>query len=153
MPRPVCHEPFVAQEKAAVIHRLVGLIALLAVLALGCTPPPKPVADVEGEVSYDGEIVTSGIISFLPLEGTGPSGGGAIRDGKYRIYPEVGLPPGKYRIEIRWPKPTGERLKEVPYGHSPIVVAEGLPEKYHTGSTLTAEVEAGKNTVDFRLEK
>ena len=30
---------------------------------------------------------------------------------------------------------------------------EGLPEKYHNQSMLTAEIKAGKNVIDFALEK
>jgi len=131
----------------------VAFAALLCFFALaGCSPRPKPVVEVEGEVTYDGQPVPNGIVSFLPEGRSGRPGGGAVAKGKYRIYPEAELAPGKYRVEIRWPKPTGEK-REVGYGQSPDVFAEGLPEKYNAQSVLTAEVEAGMNTVNFHLEK
>jgi hypothetical protein len=112
--------------------------------------------DVEGVVTYDGEPVTAGIVSFVPGDGDARSagaGGGAVVDGRYHIYPESGLKPGRYRVEIRWGKPTGEKNMNAGYGQSPDVIAEALPDKYHAQSILTADLVFGKNTVDFRLEK
>jgi len=129
------------------------LSLFLLVLIVGCTRAPRMSVQVEGEISYDGEPVEVGIISFLPVGGTGVSGGGPIQKGKYYIDPDVGLVPGTYRVEIRWPKPTGEINKEAGYGQSPIVVAEAIPEKYNKESILTAVVEAGENTIHFHLEK
>jgi hypothetical protein len=122
----------------------------LLLLIMGCSRP-RVVVQVEGEITYDGQPVEAGIISFVPEQGAG--GGGAIIKGKYFVDPDVGLAPGKYRVEIRWPKPTGEVNKEAGYGQSPIVVAEALPEKYHKESVLTAELEPGKTTIHFHLEK
>jgi hypothetical protein len=129
----------------------VGLAALLCLTSLtGCGG--GGVAEVEGAVTYDGQPVSPGIVSFLPADAGGKQGGGAILKGKYRVYPESVLRPGKYRVEIRWAKPTGEK-REVGYGQSPDVVVEGLPDKYNSQSTLTAELKAGKNKLDFNLEK
>jgi len=129
----------------------VGLAVALA--AAGCnSPPPRPAAEAEGAVAYDGEQVATGIISFVPLDG-GTTTGAAVMKGRYRIYPEAGLTAGKYRVEIRWSKPTGEKIKDAGYGQQSEVFAEALPEKYNSQSTLTAEVKAGANTIDFRLEK
>jgi hypothetical protein len=119
---------------------------------MGCAPP-RAVVKVEGEITYDGQPVEVGIISFLPTEDGGVSGGGPIIQGKYYVDPDVGLVPGTYRVEIRWPKPTGEINKEAGYGQSPIVVAEAIPEKYNKESILIVEVVAGENTIPFHLEK
>jgi hypothetical protein len=131
-----------------------GLALFLAgVAGLGCgsPPPPLPPAEVEGAVTYDGQPVGPGIITFAPLSG-GEGGGGIVTDGKYRVVAKAGLHPGKYRVEIRWAKPTGEK-REAGYGQSPIVTAEGLPDKYNAESELTAELAEGKNVVNFNLEK
>jgi len=132
------------------------LSVILSGLVLGCSRPPAapPVrVHVQGEITYDGQKVENGIISFLPLEGTRVSGGGPIKNGSYYIDPDVRLMPGTYRVEIRWAKPTGELKSEVGYGQSPIIYAEAIPEKYNKASTLKAEVQAGDNTIDFHLEK
>lgn len=131
----------------------IGLAVALAVVGCAPTPPPpRPAAEVEGAVTYDGETVTTGIMSFVPLDG-GTTTGAAVMKGRYRVIPESGLTAGKYRVEIRWSKPTGEKIKDAGYGQPTEVVAEGLPEKYNSQSVLTADVKAGANTIDFRLEK
>jgi hypothetical protein len=133
-----------------------GLVVVLGLLASpGCGKPraePRPAAEAEGAVSYDGEPVPSGIVSFVPLEGGTESGAPVIK-GKYRVEPDAGLTAGKYRVEIRWGKATGEKIKDAGYGQSPDVIAEGLPEKYNSKSILTADVKPGSNTIDFHLEK
>ncbi|NBO93581.1 MAG: hypothetical protein EBV06_14910 [Planctomycetia bacterium] len=129
------------------------LVALFFASLSGCQKVPPPIAEAEGEVTYDGKPVPNGIISFIPEGTERATGGGAILAGRYRVYPEVGLAPGKYRVEIRWAKATGEKKKEVVYGHSSDIFAEALPEKYNTQSVLTAELIAGKNDVPFLLEK
>jgi hypothetical protein len=133
--------------------RTILFSLILLVMVVGCTRPAPVVVRVQGEISYEGEPVEVGIISFLPLDEVGVSGGGPIQKGKYYVDPDVGLVPGTYRVEIRWPKPTGEINKEAGYGQSPIVVAEAIPEKYNKESILTAVVEAGENTIHFHLEK
>ena len=39
------------------------------------------------------------------------------------------------------------------FGEELHVRKEGLPDKYHANSTLTAEIKPGNNVTDFRLEK
>jgi hypothetical protein len=122
-------------------------------LAAGCAEKPKPIAVAEGEVTIDGEPVDGGIISFIHAESEASAGGAAIAKGRYRLYPESGLAPGKYRVEIRWAKSTGEKVKEPVYGHSPYVFAEAIPGKYNSESALIADLSDGFNELHFRLEK
>ena len=133
--------------------RLVSqLAALLTLVGLaGCGEPPPPV-EVTGAATYDGQPIDSGIISFVPLDSERPCGGAAIAGGRYKLYPEVGLKPGAYRVELRWARPTGEK-REAGYGQSPDVYAEALPAKYHADSVLTADLAPGPNALDFALEK
>ena len=136
----------------------IGLAAVslcLPILRTGCVVDrPLPV-EVQGAVTYDGEPVPAGVASFVAAaDGDAlPSGGGAIADGRYHVYPEAGLKPGKYRVEFRWGKATGEKNKDAGYGQSPDIFAEGLPKKYHVESILTAELRAGMNSLEFNLEK
>ena len=136
----------------------VGLAVVsfcLPILLAGCVVErPLPV-EVQGAITYDGEPVPAGVASFVPAPDgdVRTSGGGAIADGQYRVYPETALKPGKYRVEFRWGKATGEKNKDAGYGQSPDIFAEGLPKKYHSESILTAELKAGMNTLDFTLEK
>ena len=129
---------------------LATLFALVAFA--GCAAPAPEPTVVTGAVTFEGEPVAGAIVSFVPLDSGRPPGGAAVSEGHYLLYPEVGLKPGTYRVEIRWSRATGEK-REAGYGQSPDVFAEALPAKYHTDSTLTVEVTAGSNVHDFALTK
>jgi hypothetical protein len=134
--------------------RRLGIFVIVA--AAGCAPAttPRPVATTEGVVTYDGEPVPTGIVTFLPLPEDGrPIVGGPIVKGRYSVVADAGLTIGTYRVEIRWGKPTGEKIKDPGYGVSPDVFAEGLPAKYNSESTLTGTFVAGTNSLDFHLTK
>lgn len=127
-------------------------LALISIVALtGCSGDKHRA--VSGEVSLDGEPVSNGSILFLPTSGDGKKGAAEITEGKYAIPAEQGLPPGNYRVEIRWSKPTG---KQIPSGDPGMMMderSEAMPDKYNTASTLTAEIIAGNNRHDFKLTK
>ena len=62
----------------------------------------------------DGQPMAEGSISFLPTEGaTGPSAGGIIRDGEYRIPAATGPVVGRSRVEIRGFRQTGKTVRDV----------------------------------------
>jgi hypothetical protein len=124
-----------------------ALLALAA--AAGCSS--SGAASVEGKVSYSGEPIDVGTITFIP-KSEGIKTGGIIDNGAYNIEAKVGPPPGTHRVEIRWAKPTGKKSKNE-FGEEITMRQEGLPEKYHDQSTLTADVKPGKNVIDFALEK
>ncbi|AWM40554.1 hypothetical protein GobsT_09300 [Gemmata obscuriglobus] len=127
-----------------------GLALICAALA-GCGGGGG--SAVEGAVTYDGTPVKAGAISFIAADTKGGgSGGAAIVDGTYKIPGEPGLKPGKYKVEIRWAKPTGKKFKSES-GDMLDMTEEGLPEKYHIKSELTAEVTSGPNKIDFTLAK
>jgi hypothetical protein len=129
----------------------LALITVFSVtLGIGCKDKGPPPAEVTGVVEYDGQPVPTGMVLFLS-PGGGSEAGGAITDGRYHVYPESKLMPGTYRVEIRWPKPTGEKVQQ---GYMMVDERkEGLPEKYNANSELTATVKSGENTVDFKLAK
>src|SRR5262245_44741406 len=87
-----------------------GLVVLLCLAFLpGCGGTGQ--VEVEGTVTYDGQPVKAGAIAFVPADNQGLSSGGTILDGKYHIPASVGPKTGKYRVEIRWAKPTGKKFK------------------------------------------
>ena len=122
----------------------------LAAGAAGCSS--SGAAAVEGKVTYGGEPIDVGTITFVPKSAEGIKRGGLIESGAYSIESKVGPAPGKHRVEIRWAKPTGKTSKNE-YGEEIQKRQEGLPEKFHDQSTLTAEIKPGKNVIDFALEK
>jgi hypothetical protein len=128
---------------------LAAALIALAAAALGCSS--SGAAAVEGKVSYGGEPIDVGTITFIP-KSEGIKTGGIIDNGAYNIEAKLGPPPGSHRVEIRWARPTGKTSKNE-FGEEIKMRQEGLPEKYHDQSMLTAEIKPGKNVIDFALEK
>jgi hypothetical protein len=123
---------------------------LIAVVAQGCSSESR--SGVTGSVTYLGEPIAVGTITFLPKTENGIKCGALIDQGKYTVEPKVGPQPGTHRVEIRWAKSTGKKNKNE-FGEEIDVRHEGLPEKYHTNSTLTADIKPGANVINFQLEK
>jgi hypothetical protein len=128
--------------------RTVLLAVILCVV--GCSKDGG--VALEGKVSYGGEPIDVGTITFIPTGGSGIKSGGLIEGGSYKVDPKVGPGPGAHRVEIRWAKLTGKKTKNE-FGEEIQTRQEGLPEKFHVQSTLTTEIKPGKNVIDFALEK
>lgn len=108
---------------------------------------------LSGTVTFNGEAVDAGSISFLPLNGGDQRvSGGPIEGGKYSVPEAQGANAGKHRIEIRWQKLTGKKSRDPQSGETIEQRAEGLPTKFHSNSELTAEVSAKLTTFDFDLK-
>ena len=83
---------------------LVSGLILVSALSVGCNPGPK-VAQISGAVTFKGQPVPAGYITFTPDVATGTLGqvvGFQIKNGKYDSKANVppGLPPGSYKIRI-----------------------------------------------------
>jgi hypothetical protein len=132
--------------------RWIILTALLFVVTgmLGCSSGSR--VGVEGKVTYAGEPLHFASITFLPTDEKGIKAGGFIANGAYKVESRFGPNPGPHRVEIRWAKPTGKKYKNE-FGEELDVRREGLPDKYHTNSILTADIKSGNNVIDFNLEK
>ena len=85
---------------------LFGLILSIAAIALGCGD--SGIATVSGAVTYEGEPVMDGMITFTPADGKGPVAGGRIIDGRYGIEK---LTPGTKLVKV-------EAVKAVPFARS-----------------------------------
>lgn len=133
--------------------RFCGSLALLCVLflSLGCSNEPKRYR-LYGTVSYKGNPVKIGTISFFPEGSTAPGGGGAINEGKYDIPAAAGLLAGKYKVSISAPTTKGAEAGGDAPGMSG-ETKETLPAKYNSATTLTVEVGPGKpEEVPFNLD-
>jgi hypothetical protein len=75
---------------------LAAAVALAATvwLSSGCG---SSTATVTGEVTYDGNAVGDGYITFTPNDGKGKDGGGPITNGRYTV---MGLPPGPKVVKV-----------------------------------------------------
>lgn len=121
-------------------------------VAAGCGGS-KSVGDVAGEVSFDGQPVAAGMISFESTDAATPPRYASIQAGHYEA-PD--LPPGKYLVRIS----AGKNVQSPPDVHSspdlkgPEAEAVNfvplLSHQWNVDSKLTVDVQVGKNLFDFR---
>ncbi len=136
---------------------ILGLLALAPISCGGSAGGPQRGA-VRGKVSLDGEPVESGSITFFPTGDTqGPVSGGQIDNGSYSIAGGNGPVVGRNRVEIRWPRNTGNTITLPADGLGSGEMTqqervEAIPAKYNANSTLIHQVKPGKNTIDFELK-
>jgi hypothetical protein len=89
----------------SVFRKLAPVCLALALFGLwGCGNKNR--TTVTGKVTYEGQPVESGFVSFYPEDGQGGTGGGSIVDGEYRA---ADISVGKNRVHITITEPpTGE---------------------------------------------
>jgi hypothetical protein len=125
-------------------------LALAVIWNCGCSAGPA-VGTVTGEVSYNGQPVKDGHISFTPVDGIGQTGGAAIVEGKFKAEQ---VPATKMKVEIHGNKVIG-KVKVYDTPESPLrdEVVELLPPKYNVNSDLTLDVKRGSQDVKYDLKK
>lgn len=123
---------------------------LASVMLAGCGGSEIPMAEVEGEVKFDGQPIEWGTITFVPSDGKGPTTGGHITNGQFSVM----VPPGAKRIEVSSPNVVGQR-REFDTPDSPLidVTKELLPADYNVNSTLLRDVELPKTRIDLDLSR
>jgi hypothetical protein len=135
------------------VCRLTALLFLSAFA--GCTDSDDPLrGEVRGEVTLDGQPIDDGSISFEPIEdNVGPTSGGSIEAGHYRVRQSNGPAIGTNRVEINVPRKTG---RQIPHPANPGAtideIVEAAPPKYNERSEQVVDVKPGKNTFDFHME-
>lgn len=107
---------------------------------------------VAGRVTWQGQPLETGIISFRPLENQPFESGATIQQGAFTVPRAKGLVPGKYLVRIHASKadpglpPPAEGERDMRPG------VEVLPRKYNAASELTAEIGWwGTSTLSFDL--
>jgi hypothetical protein len=135
----------------------VGL-AVFALAAAGCG---GNVATVSGTVTYEGQPVGKGAITFLPADGIGPVAGGPIADGHFTV---DGMTPGPKVVQVVAVKlvPFARNTEEMARraaenkskgdGSGLIDPADTIPADAE-GNNATREVIAGKQTLNLDLKK
>ena len=125
---------------------LVALCSLSAAMIAGCNRGPSRVM-VAGEVTYRGQPVSQGSVSFYPCDGTG----GApvvvvVKDGRYKADSLGGVPEGKYRVVILG-------VRTIPGRLPPDNEVQYIPPKYNNKSELRLTVQPGSGpiTKDFAM--
>jgi hypothetical protein len=131
----------------------IGFIASMSLvsLSLGCGNSSGPtLGTVTGLITVNGEPLTGANVIFVPKDNGSPSYGATDEEGVYRLMfnqHRAGAELGQHSVLIEYPEPetddSGKRIRA-----RPIVK---LPEKYRQPGTLTADVNVGRNIVDFTL--
>jgi hypothetical protein len=120
---------------------------LLAAFASNGCGRSSDVLPVQGKVSYRGEPVTNGSITFFPAQGR-PESAPLSDEGAYEIH----LPPGDYRVTINVGLTLPPGWKEGDPVPRPTIV---LPPQYSTPakSALTAQISPElTESIDFPLQ-
>jgi hypothetical protein len=127
-----------------ITKRTVALTALL--VAIGCGK--RDFVPVHGTVTYQGQPVDAGMISFRPLaDGSGPVSCATIKDGHYELKARGGVPVGKHRVEVLAQKRTGGKVTEASKVGTPLVLDElvrvGPADYTGPNSPLTFDATSG----------
>jgi hypothetical protein len=137
----------------------IALFALCALpLVCGCG---RPAVSVRGQVTYEGQPVDNGFITFLPADGLGPTCAGPIAGGKYQV---DGLTAGPKIAQIIG-------VKEVRFAVSREEMAEAAKQAAKSadytgiidradvippeaqGNNARVEIKTGSQTRDFPLKR
>lgn len=121
---------------------LLGLLTCMSLL-VGCGASAPPTGSISGKVTYHGQPLTIGVVTFINEKAGSGASSELDASGSYRI---AMIRTGTYNVAIcRRPPAPGEKM-----------IGDGrlsIPEKYqdHQTSGLTATVKESTNTADFGL--
>jgi hypothetical protein len=119
-------------------------LGLVLFCAIGC----DDTRTVSGTVTVGGAPLPSGHIGFAPAEGSGKRAGASITQGAYSV---VGLPPGKYQVNVSG---TDSQASSAPLTRETAAQQTGPPPKElipasHPKNGQVVEVTSSTSTLDF----
>lgn len=129
---------------------LFGCLMVPCLMCSACNSGASDQPDlgqVTGVVILDGTPVEGVMVNFAPEKGRG-SQGLTDSNGKYElsyVRQAKGAIIGNHKVYINTPQGDDDSDPDAP------VIEEKIPAEYNTKSTLTAEVKAGDNPIDFEL--
>lgn len=127
--------------------QLLGLVFLSPIS--GCAPQPET-QHVSGYVSYKGNPVARGVITFFPTAGGRPLTGTTNDEGHYQVQ----LPAGDYAVAVQSSANLPKDYKEG--DPPPLPDPDAVPAKYRhqKNSRLTAQVpkQPGPHEINFDLQ-
>jgi hypothetical protein len=133
--------------------QFAAAFVVAALLAVGCADKNANVrGSVTGRVTLDGSPLAKGAITFEPTAGTrGPAAGGEIVNGRIDIPVAKGPAIGNNIVRVTAPQPTGRQVPGGTTGELVDEIAETVPKRYNTATTLQAEIKKGRNEINFDL--
>ena len=122
----------------------------LALVTFGCRG--SELASVSGEVTYGGQPVEAGMLTFEPTkaEADSPSRNVPIREGRYEVQGEAGLAPGTYLVRITAADLSKTGVDASAGPHARVEFVPLLPAAWNATSKLTIDVKPGANLFHFR---
>jgi hypothetical protein len=133
-----------------------AVVAAVGLLA-GCG---ASTATVSGEVTYDGQPVGDGYITFTPADGKGNDAGAPISGGRYTV---TGLPPGPKVAKVvavkkvNFASTSEEMMQRAAEARKSgdytglVDPADTIPDNAE-GNNATVELKAGAQTLNFALK-
>ena len=151
-------------NRCSSIVRTVSLwVVSLSLCGCGSGSDQPELGEVTGTITMDGKPLAATIVVFSPDNGR-PARGRTDAEGKYEltyIGETRGAKIGHHRVEIA-PNEEGEDESEIEAANagenvsappSPVKPEKTkVPSRYNTDSVLEADVKAGENVFDFKLE-
>ena len=126
----------------------MAALAFATLVATGCGTK-RPV--VEGLVTLDGVPIAAGAIRLVPADGKGPTAGGGIMVGRYRLETSAGLK----KVWITFAQKAGTKVLDPEAMGSGQMIdryVESVPDRYNTKTELEIMIKPGLNKHDFTLE-
>lgn len=131
----------------------INICAALLILVFGCWGNPGGGVPVTGTVTYKGEKLVNGTVTYVNGMGDPVAIGFIGVDGSYSLDQSAsfkGIPPGKYRVFINsWKEEPGP----TPGGGYSVGVSR-IPAKFRSYETSGLNVEVGESgsVIDISLE-
>ena len=125
-----------------------GLVVVLGLVVSACSRGPAQ-GTVNGEVTLDGQVLKKGNVNFEAVDGSSPTTGAMIEDGKFTAQVSV----GQMKVMLHATKVVGKRkaydTPEAPWEDE---VAEMPPGRYNLNSALKLDVKRGEQDVKYELK-
>ncbi len=128
--------------------RFVPLFVFLAgAIVFGCGRSGLDTQPVSGKVTFDGQPIAEGRITFRGTGSDPRAFSAEIKNGQYQMEAMA----GQMKVEVIASRPVPGKFDESNPGEKVPVGEMYIPAKYNSQSELTAEVTTGKNELNFDL--
>lgn len=105
---------------------------------------------ISGQITLDGQALPDATVTFISDSGQ-ISAGKTDEQGKYKLVSgtgETGAAPGQYRVEIS----ASQAVEGKVDSEGEKILEQVVPDKYNQKTTLTADLSAPRDDLDFSLE-
>lgn len=143
------------------VGRAAAAVWVMAVALAGCGPTPPPTGTVSGLITYKGQPVTAGTVTFRNDDKGLVAGMRLDSEGRYELRYAGGkkIPVGDYGVVISPPEPYLPNAAELATAAAsadaapPPVASPVIPKRYRSPQTsgLNFTVNPGPNTFDLDM--